>query len=245
MNEFNKWFSVTRIDEHISLIHENHIASWMRCNIWHIRGRHRDLLIDSGMGLVPLKPFVSRFSDQSVTAISSHGHFDHMGGAHEFEHHWGHPGDSNIYANPTGCNTLADDFVSAEVIKTDPFDGFDIAEYRVKPAPLTGYLDDGDIIDLGDRILHVLHLPGHSPGSIALYDPAEKTLFSGDIIYDGGLIDDAYHSSTEIYEESLRRLRELPVSVVHGGHEGSFGQSRMIELIDLFLAGGQRLGWTK
>jgi len=41
---------------------------------------------------------------------------------------------------------------------------------------------DGDIIDLGDRAFEVLHLPGHSPGSIALFEAATKTLFSGDAI---------------------------------------------------------------
>ncbi len=239
----NEWFNVTQIDDGVSLIHENHVASWMRCNIWLIKGRERDLLIDSGMGLVPLKPFISKLSGQAITAVSTHAHFDHMGGAHEFEHHLGHSADSNIYANPTGYNTLADDFVTAEVIKQHPVDGFDIAQYSVKSAPLTGYLDEGDMIDLGDRTLHVLHLPGHSPGAIALYDPISKVLFSGDVIYDGGLIDGAYHSSTEAYEESLRRLRELPISVVHGGHEGSFGRNRMIEIIDAFLDGKQRLAY--
>jgi len=44
-------FSITPIEEGVSLIEENHVASWLRCNIWHIKGKDRDLLIDSGMGL--------------------------------------------------------------------------------------------------------------------------------------------------------------------------------------------------
>ena len=84
--------------------------------------------------------------------------------------------------------------------------------------------------------------------SIALYERATRTLFSGDVIYDGMLIDNAWHSDPEAYEHSLRRLRELPVEHVHAGHEGSFGRDRLITLIDSFLAGGQRLDdpstWT-
>ena len=110
------------------------------------------------------------------------------------------------------------------------------------PAPLTGYLDEGDVVDLGDRAFNVFHLPGHSPGSIALYERATRTLFSGDVIYDGMLIDNAWHSDPEAYEASLRRLKELPVERVHAGHEASFGGERLVELIDSFLAGGQRLG---
>ena len=42
------------------------------------------------------------------------------------------------------------------------------------------------MVDPGGRPLTVLHLPGHSPGSIALFDPADGTLFSGDVVYDDG-----------------------------------------------------------
>ena len=49
-------------------------------------------------------------------------------------------------------------------------------------------------IDLGDRAFEVIHTPGHSPGGIALYEPKTGILLSGDIVYDGPLIDDAYHS---------------------------------------------------
>ena len=238
----NPWFTVTYIGDGVSLIQENHIASWLRCNIWHIKGRDKDILVDSGMGVVPLKPAVAALSNRPVVAVSSHGHFDHIGGAHEFDCHLGHHGDADIYAHPTADNTLAAGFVSAEVIVKKPYAEFEINNYAITPAPLTGYLDEGDVIDLGDRVFQVLHLPGHTPGSISLYEQKNQTLFSGDVIYQGGLIDNAYHSNTAQYSASLQRLRELPVSIVHGGHDTSFGQQRMIEIIDSFLAGGQRYG---
>ncbi len=245
MTSSNHWsqdfFDVISVGDGVSLIQEKHISPDMRCNIWHIRGRDQDLLVDSGMGVVPLKPTVAQLAGREVTAISSHCHFDHRGGAHEFNCHLAHKADEAVYAEPTGYNTLADDFVTAEVFTAVPYDGFDWKTYAVKPAPLTGYLDEGDVLDLGDRVFHVFHLPGHAPGAISLYDPKTQILFSGDVIYDGGLIDFAYHSDTEVYEHSLRRLRELPVSVVHGGHNPSFGQDRLTEVIDEFLAGGQRL----
>ena len=241
------WFEIFAMGDGISLIREKHIAPWMRCNIWHIKGRDKDLLVDSGMGVVPLKPTVAKLSGRSVTAVSSHCHFDHMGGAHEFDCHLAHRADAAVYANPTSSNTLLGDFVTAEVFTSHPTSGWDWRSFSIKPAPLTGYLDEGDVLDLGDRHFHVLHLPGHAPGAISLYDPKSQVLFSGDVIYQGGLIDFAYHSNTAIYEQSMRRLRELPVSVVHGGHEEPFGQNRMIEIIDDFLTGGQRLprDWAK
>jgi len=82
----------------------------------------------------------------------------------------------------------------------------------------------------------VLHLPGHSPGGIALWEAAAGILFSGDTVYDGPLIDDAYHSHIDDYIRSMERLRTLPVRTVHGGHFASFGRARFIELIDGYLA---------
>src|SRR5688572_31671348 len=79
------WYEVLPVSSGISLIRETHVAPWMRCNIWHIRGRDRDLLIDSGMGLRPLKAEVARLAERPVVAISSHAHFDHIGCSGEFD----------------------------------------------------------------------------------------------------------------------------------------------------------------
>jgi glyoxylase-like metal-dependent hydrolase (beta-lactamase superfamily II) len=106
------------------------------------------------------------------------------------------------------------------------------AEYRVKAAPATGMIEEGDVLDLGNRVLQVLHTPGHSPGGISLYEAATETLFSGDIIYDGPLIEDAYHSNLDDYARSLQRLRTLPIRTVHGGHFGSFSGEHLRTMID-------------
>ncbi len=55
----------------------------------------------------------------------------------------------------------------------------------ITPAPATRLLAEGEAIDLGDRHFEVLHLPGHSPGSIGLWEEATGIFFSGDAIYDG------------------------------------------------------------
>ena len=105
-----------------------------------------------------------------------------------------------------------------------------------RPAPATRVLDDGDVLDLGDRSFEVLHLPGHSPGSIGLWEPATGVLFAGDAIYDGPLLDELDGCDIADYVATMRRLRELPVTVVHGGHEYSFGRDRLVELCDEYLA---------
>ena len=237
------WYETQSLGDGVTLITESHVAGWLRCNIWHVRGRDRDLLIDTGMGVRPLKVEVAALSERPITAIVTHSHFDHSGGLHEFEDRRGHAAEASVVAEPTPESTLSDGgFVRAESFRSPPHEGFEIEDYAVKPAPLTGHLDEGDLLDLGDRHFKVLHLPGHSPGSIGLYEAETQILFSGDAIYDGPLIDDIFHSDAEQYEETMRRLRELPVSVVHGGHSPSFGRETMVTIIDEYLAGGRRLG---
>ena len=92
------------------------------------------------------------------------------------------------------------------------------------------------MIDLGDRAFEVLHLPGHSPGSIGLWDAASGTLFSGDAVYDGPLLDEIDGSDVDDYIATMERLRELPVTIVHGGHEPSFDRRRLVEICDAYIA---------
>ena len=96
-------------------------------------------------------------------------------------------------------------------------------------------IEEGDVLDLGNRVLQVLHTPGHSPGGISLWEAATGTLFSGDIVYDGPLIEDAYHSNLDDYATSLQRLRQLPIRTVHGGHFPSFSGERLRALIDQWM----------
>ena len=81
-----------------------------------------------------------------------------------------------------------------------------------------------------------MHLPGHSPDSIGLWDAQSGTLFSGDAVYDGPLLDGSSDSDVSAYVATMERLREMPVEVVHGGHEPSFGRERLVELCDAYIA---------
>lgn len=236
------WFA--RVDCGLGVTHifEPGIKVFYRCNIWHVRGRDRSLLIDSGLGVVSLAKQFPWLRAGPLLAVASHTHFDHIGNHHEFSERACHPAEAEILAAPTAHETLADRFATLDMFECLPPEGFDPAGYRVLPAPATELVEAGDVIDLGDRHLLVMHVPGHSPGSIALWEEATGMLFSGDAVYDGPLIDDAYHSSAEAYRETMRELRGLPVQIVHGGHYPSFGRDRFRELIDEYLAGRRQPG---
>jgi len=244
------WFDFKRIDAETTLMWEPHVVSLMRCNIWHVRGRDRDLLIDTGMGLGSLRAAARHLLDKHVTAVASHVHADHIGGHHEFDDCIAHRLEADGLRHPRGAYTLMDeDFDPADLgtlmiddaslggplVTALPAADYDLRQYRLLPAKAVHEVEDGDIIDTGDRAFEVLHLPGHSPGSIGLWDAKSGTLFSGDALYDGELIDTLHHSDIPTYIRTMKRLRALPVDVVHAGHCPSFGRARLIELVDQYL----------
>ena len=230
-----KWYRTESRGDDVTLIEEPFIKAFYRCNIWHIRGRDRDMLVDSGMGVVSLRQHIPLVTEKALTAVASHIHFDHIGCHHEFPDRCVHSAEASIMADPTNHDTLADPYVTDDIFDALPPDPYRSETYAVEPAPATRILEDGDVVDLGDRVFEVIHCPGHSPGGIMLFEKASGVLFSGDTVYDGPLIDDAFHSDIPDYVATMKRIRDLPVRVVHGGHFGSFDGKRYISLIDAFL----------
>ena len=229
------WYRTAPAGDGITRIWEPHVREFYRCNIWHLRGRERDVLIDSGMGVVSLRDQVALVAERSLLAVASHTHFDHMGSHHEFPERAVHAAEAEIMANPGRRESLADIYVSDAMFTALPPGGYSSEAYEVTPAPATRLLADGETIDLGDRHLTVIHTPGRSPGSIALWEAASGILFSGDAIYDGELVDDNYHSDLDDYVTSMERLLEIPARVVHCGHFASFDGARLRVLIRRYL----------
>lgn len=234
-----QWYAIHRLSDRISLIYEQHVDAGLRCNIWHVQGRDSDLLVDSGLGVAPLRDEVARLGDRPLLAVASHTHFDHIGNHHEFDQRCCHPAEADVLSAPTAANTVWQEYramvAGEQAMSALPYPGFDFADYVVLPAPPTRLIDEGDELDLGDRHFRVFHMPGHSPGSLCLYEAATRTLFSGDVLYDGELLDALYHSNRDQYRETLARLREIPAEVFHCGHYASFGRQRALQLIDAWL----------
>ena len=245
-----RWFERQRIDDDVTLLWEPHVDRLIRCNIWHVRGRDADLLVDTGLGIVSLAEAARDLFDKPVIAVATHTHYDHIGGLHEFAHRLVHRAEAAGMTDFRDFATLRSADIEAailaglraagfaqadELVTAYPHDGFDAGAYRIVSTAPTRIVDQGDLVDLGDRRFEVLHLPGHSPGSLGLWEAASGTLFSGDAIYDGYLIDDLPTSDVAYYVRTMRRLRELPVRTVHGGHKPSFGRERLIAIVDDYL----------
>jgi glyoxylase-like metal-dependent hydrolase (beta-lactamase superfamily II) len=246
----DQWFDYQKIDDRISLFKEPHVTALGQCNIWHVKGRDADLLIDSGMGVSSLKKAMTQIIDKPVIAVATHTHFDHIGSLHEFDQRLVHPLESEMLIKPDdfpilcSCHWPTGMLTSIEqqgynvpdvLIDAYPHENFDLMGFRNTACQPTRLIDEGDTIDLGDIAFEVMHLPGHSPGGIALWNSKTGTLFSGDTIYDGPLLDNIEGANIKHYAASLNRLEKLPVNIVHGGHDPSFGRDRLKELVKQYL----------
>jgi glyoxylase-like metal-dependent hydrolase (beta-lactamase superfamily II) len=244
------WFERQALGDGITLLWEPHVHPLLRCNIWHVAGRESDLLVDTGLGVASLAEAAGDLFGKPLSVVLTHCHMDHAGGAHEFDSCCVHAAETAMLANAGNHLPLdvaaypADDLawfagigydISGGLLTAIPSAGFDPATHVMQAAQASRLIGEGDVVDLGDRAFEVLHLPGHSPGSIALWDAASSTLFSGDAIYDGPLLDQIPGSDIQAYIRSMERLRDLPARVVHAGHDPSFGRDRLVELADAYL----------
>jgi glyoxylase-like metal-dependent hydrolase (beta-lactamase superfamily II) len=235
------WYAIDVMGDGVTRIAERHALPLHGGQAWLVRGRDRDVLIDACTGIVPLKPLVQDLSGREPVLVVTHAHYDHMGGAHEFGARFAHPAEVAAMVLGGRAATLAEGWLGAGSFRRAPWPGFDPAAHEIRPAPPTGLLSDGDTIDLGDRSLRVIHLPGHAPGLIGVFDEAMGLLFSSDALYDGPMVLDVPGSDRAAFALSLRCIRELPLERVHPGHFESFDAARAHAIIDRRLAGAVRL----
>ena len=247
----DRWFERNAISDEITLIREPHVDELLRCNIWHIKGRDNDLLVDTGMGICSLKDEIEDLLGKPVIVVATHSHLDHMGSLCEFDTRVAHCSEAELLAAPPRISLDTNDWPIEEInglresgyaLKSErmitalPRVGFNLHTFHTPAAVPTRLVDEGDIIDLGNRCFQVLHLPGHSPGSIGLWEEKTGTLFSGDAIYDGPLLDTLEDSNIEDYLVTMERLQNLPVNVVHGGHDESFNRMRLKDIAAEYLS---------
>jgi hydroxyacylglutathione hydrolase len=100
--------------------------------------------------------------------VSSHGHWDHIGDNAAVAEHTG----ADVGAHPLDHDRLIHPSTNA------PFD--------IPPSVPAVDLAEGGEVRFGSIRLRVLHTPGHTEGSVCLYEPDEGLLFSGDTLFAGG-----------------------------------------------------------
>ena len=230
------WYAVQPQAPGILRINEAEVDPYSVGDIWFLRGKQQNLVIDTGSGMVPPAPLIESFSDKPVLAVALNSYYDHAGGWHSFTERACHSLDAAALADPVAENASYSTYLKDESLRALPRAGYSTADYRMSGAEATRLLEDGEMIDLGDRCLEVLHVPGRSPGGLALWEEATGSLFTSDMLYDGDHGEAWPPRDRRSFTESLARMRRLPVTRVFPGHYGAFDGARMRAVIDRQLA---------
>ena len=223
----DNWFTIDKIDNNSYIISE--YRHWEETHCYLLNGNNRSLLIDTGLGICNIADEVKKLTSLPVTAVATHIHWDHIGGhcyfpdfcAHEEELDWLNGG------FPLSTETVREMVLD----RCDPPEEFRVEEYTMFQGCPTRVLQDGDIIDLGGRVLEVLHTPGHSPGHMCFFERETGYLFTGDLIYKDVLF--AYYPSTDpaAYLDSVERVAKQPVKRVFPAHHSLDIQPEMLDRV--------------
>jgi glyoxylase-like metal-dependent hydrolase (beta-lactamase superfamily II) len=168
-----------------------------------------DTAIDSGTGLNFTRMYqllkAAQVDPKSIkTVINTHAHYDHVGGNGYFLN-----AKTAMHAEDAPALESGD----AEACMVDFFDG------KLKPRAVDMKLKSGEKLKLGGYSFEVLHTPGHTPGSVCLYDAAKKILISGDTVFSDavGRVD-VPGGDPEAMQASLDSLAKLKVDKLLPGH---------------------------
>jgi glyoxylase-like metal-dependent hydrolase (beta-lactamase superfamily II) len=234
------WFHARPVARDVWLVAEpGHVNSWL------VAGRDRAVLVDSGLGIAPIRPVVEALTDRPVDVVHTHAHLDHVGGDAEFARVAIHPAGVDelrsgadpaerrrylaytrrLLAAAATYRALDHEFFHLLSADSDPRplpEGVDETTWVPGPAPEPDPLVDGDVVDLGGRTLRVLHTPGHTPDSVCFLDERAGLLFAGDAVNTGPIYAQAPEADLAAFAASTARLaaRADEVALVLMSHFG-------------------------
>ena len=209
------WFTIEEIDNDTFAISE--YKHWEETHCYLLCGTKKAILIDTGLGISNIRSVVECLTRLPVMAVTTHVHWDHIGGHRYF---------SDIAVHEAEKEWLAVRFpIPLQTIKYNLTcqpcefpENFMLDNYQVFKGMPQMILHDEDRLMLGNREVIVLHTPGHSPGHCCFYEPERKYLYSGDLIYKGCL--DAFYPTTDpwLFWESVKKIKSLDIRRILPGH---------------------------
>ncbi len=237
------WFAIEPTDENgVRRIIELHVREWGGGCMWLIEGSEFCLLVETGIGIAPLREFLETVVSKPIIGFSSVGYYDHAGGLHQFDQRLIHKADAHRLSLPTRHNTVADYYLDT-AFDAKPYKTFDPTTYVMPASEPTRLLTDGDTIDLGDRTFEVVHLPGVTDGASGLFEHTSGVLFTGEAfvwrdgyIYEGEPVERSNDADLEAFRNSIQRLIDLPATAVYRGHYGRSDPETMRTIGKSYLA---------
>lgn len=161
-----------------------------------------------------LVSFLSIHNLTPIVLLNTHCHFDHLFGSARFLNHYG-----LCYK----CHRA--DIHNAKIAVSES----QLFNLSINPPPISNdFIDETDSLLFGNTLFKILHIPGHSPGSLAFYIEEEGVVFCGDTLFRGsiGRTDLYGGNQNQLIESITQQLFTLPLNTkVFPGH----GESTTIE----------------
>ena len=179
-------------------------------NAYLVSGSSRTIMIDVGLSsnfpaLLECLNHIDCPPEKIDMVVLSHEHLDHIGAA------WHFGGRTLIAAHRLAANKIAlrDDFSMLRKMFNEPN----------MPINIDIWLEEGNLLDLGNFRLNVMHTPGHTSACISLFDQEKGLLFAADTLMPGGVMGGIFGSgSISDYIQSLERLKGLNSKILLSGH---------------------------
>ncbi|MFW9853881.1 MAG: MBL fold metallo-hydrolase [Candidatus Thorarchaeota archaeon] len=194
------------------------LGDGLNCNAFIIESQSEKLLIDTGLGFqtpygtgnqaTNSPPFQQIIRKNNINRVLlTHGHLDHSGGLMNLKT------DLDIEVSASRIESQYLEKGDCSVIA--PFFGA-----RCSPIEISSKLDNGDQVNVGDFTFHVIHTPGHTKGSICLWEKTRKILVSGDTVFPQGSFGrtDLPTGSNSELVTSLKYLAQLDIKILLPGH---------------------------
>ena len=192
-------------------------------NVYLVIGENLNVLIDTGI-ITKFNSFnylltseIGLKVEDIDLIINTHEHFDHLS--------------ANSYFH---CPIAAHRWAAVKIMSNDELImkgkrwGVDLTNLRVNI-----WLEDRNIFDLGTNVLQVIETPGHTSGSICIYEPNEFFIFTGDTLFKNATTNIYESGSISEYINSLQILNTLKIKNFHPGHGLSvFGENQVKQEIE-------------
>lgn len=180
------------------------ICDSMQVAMYLVIGEERACLLDSGVGIGNLAEFVKTLTDKPIFLILTHGHFDHAGGAAQFDEVYLHPQDRNVYQEHNSITfrkEMLNVFTGQEmpiedVLRTQPFNP----------------LEDEQVFDLGGISIKMIQVCGHTQGMMMALIPEDRMILFGDACGVNVMLYEDWAADVSTYKESLEHVRDTYAS---------------------------------
>lgn len=156
-----------------------------------------------------LDDFIVKNKLKPISILCTHCHFDHIMGVEWIR---------NNFKIPFLAHLEEQFLVDAYIETCD--------KYGIPAEPINApdkYINEGDIIEFGNSKLHLIHVPGHTPGSLVIYNSEQSFIISGDVLFQGsiGRTDLPKGNFTQLVEGIKSKLMILPEETIsYCGHGG-------------------------